>query len=227
MARVIASASAYVIAATKKVPKLNVKNAFVLRKRPNRAEEDLLEQEKNLREKEIVERFPSSEEMCGDLEMGLLMIDGCDLAYQRALRKNVSLFFGRTWSSRRVVYTKDVLIFSIPNGNTTDASESWFDAVPLFQIDKIHEMHASKQDRARRTKNQQPPTKPGNNSNQAVNESDENNNQDVPNDEALVENPEESGVEYGVEHYSNTLEVHTINEGYNAGRAYYLQVNDA
>ena len=38
-----------------------------------------------------------------------------------------------------------------------------------------------------------------------------------------METPEEDGGQSGVEKYRSTLEVHTLNEGYNAGRAYYLQ----
>ena len=42
--------------------------------------------------------------------------------------------------------------------------------------------------------------------------------------ETAVETPEECGGQNGIEKYLNTFEIHTINEGYNAGRAYYLQV---
>ena len=122
-----------------------------------------------------------------------------------------------------MVYTKDVILFAIPVDKDASATEMRFDAVPLFQIDRIHEMHASKKIRERRSKTEDGDGSSPNELNGPSNEESEI-LEEINDTEPPLESPEETGGEGGIEKYSFTFEVHTIYEGFNSGRAYYLQV---
>ena len=93
MATAISSVSAVVIAVAQRVPVASpielLKSVVVGKETKTRAENDL-ENEKTRIENELVGKFPAKEDIVGDLEMNLLMIDGCARGFRAELRKHAS-----------------------------------------------------------------------------------------------------------------------------------------
>ncbi len=121
----------------------------------------------------------------------------------------------RTWSKRRVTYTKEVIILASTETKYTSNPKN-FDAIPMFQIEGIREMDNR-------------PETPSKSNRTKDNDDDLQRTESSKNSATLSES---GGKDRPFGHntmvnFSHSIEINTSKDGINSGRSCYLKVSDA
>ena len=208
---------------------------------PGRFAAHLLE-EKKIREHELTTTFPSSSDILMDNEMDLLMMDGCHFYLSCfSLYECLNLMYiwhdwHRTWSKRRVVYTKNVLAFA---KSASDGDHAGYPGEVTTLFDAVSYNLKSSQNHIELIKQNQiicnrVPCRLIRASSQVpffevdfvriINDSPDTSSRLPCSSEGTQEKAgEPSSPKTSKIRLTNTVEIRTVVEGFNSGRVYYLR----
>jgi hypothetical protein len=192
------------------------------------AESEAMAESKKAREADLIKAFPAQEDIVADSVLELLMMNGWPFyatlkVICRYITANllIACLLGRTWSQRRVTYTKEVITLTIPGHEGDTDSTKVFDAIPMFQIEGIREMEPVPIN----TKSSQAKQSNASKDGDEVGESQctENSRNDASTT-ASCEEDRPLGYSVMIK-YANSIEIRTSEEGHNSGRSYYLKAS--
>ena len=119
----------------------------------------------------------------------------------------VDVLFGRAWHPRRLVYTTDIIAFTLPSSNSVS------DAIPLFEVEEVVTMNED-EGRADESSMSGKLSKKG--SVKMLSE-----------EEKLSEAHEKKPGDSNKVKFRNALQIHTKSDGYNSGRQYIIQARSS
>jgi hypothetical protein len=134
-------------------------------------------------------------------------------------------FYVRTWSKRRLIYTKEVITLTIPEDVSTDQSRV-FDAIPMFQIVEIRKMESEEEEspeqKIEKKKTADESTASRNSSSGRPESLELNESKNTP---SVSSGADDKPLGYSIMlRFSNSIEIRTSEEGFNSGRSYYVKV---
>jgi hypothetical protein len=119
------------------------------------------------------------------------------------------MFSGRAWHPRRLVYSKDMILFALPG------STHVIDAIPLFEVTEIAYMN----DEGKGDENISPGKIKRGSSKSLIVTEDESPPEKKPPDAKGKRSGDSNKVKF-----RNSLQIHTKADGYNSGRQYIIKV---